>query len=532
MHDILLQAGLAFVEGLGLVFSPCILPVLPLILAGGASGDRRKPFGIIIGFILSFTVLALLSRHIFSAAGLRQDIVQKVSFGLLALLGLVMLLPRLEEGFARMARGLAAGAQGVRTGEGFGGGLVMGCLIGVVWTPCAGPVLAAALLQVVRARTDFEAVAVVVSFTLGAAIPMTVIALFGKALAQKVGGHAVALRRALGAVLVAFAGLGLFGINIGALAPQEDLAPLAAKPGEVVEGLPVSYPAPEVRGVARWINTRPLTREDLRGKVVLYDFWTYSCINCIRTLPHLREWYARYHDLGLEIVGIHAPEFDFERRAENVMAAVARYDIRWPVAMDNDYATWDAFRNRYWPAHYLADRQGNIVYTHFGEGNYNVTEHNIRALLGLEKAEGLDAGAATTAPGQTPETYLGVLRAAREWEGAEEDMPLHGWKLSGGWLRGEEKIVSVADGDTLTLRFYGGRVFLVMATSGAPVEAEIVLDPPGNAAADVKDGRVRVDAARHYELVSLPETAEGVLRITARGAGLEAYAFTFGRGGL
>jgi cytochrome c biogenesis protein CcdA/thiol-disulfide isomerase/thioredoxin len=533
MHEAFLQYSLAFFEGIGLVFSPCILPILPLILAGGATGDKRKPFGIIVGFVLSFTLFSLLSRQIFSIFGIAQDTLQTASFALLALLGVVMLVPVLEEGVARLTQGLASKAQSIKSGEGFSGGVVMGFLIGLVWTPCAGPILAAALLQVIQSKSNLEAALTIFLFSLGAAIPMFVIALSGKALAQKFGRHTTRIRRTMGLVLVIFAGFGLFGFNIGAIAPNKSGQDQAstAKPGEIESGLAQTYPAPEIAGITHWINTQPLKMSDLKGRVVLVDFWTYSCINCLRTLPYLRTWYSKYHDQGFEIIGVHAPEFAFESKTENVEAAVKKYGIAWPVAMDNNYGTWHNYQNRYWPAHYLIDREGRVVYTHFGEGHYDVTEHNIRALLGLEKQTNLSAGPTVTIPGQTPETYLGNKRKENEWTGDSQALSLHHWQLSGNWQRTDEMIESGATGDTLTLHFHAQKVFLVMTSKDkTPLEAEVFVDQPANKAADLQDGYVKVTESRLYELVNIPKAADGTIRIKAPGAGLQAYAFTFETG--
>ncbi|MDB5491159.1 MAG: DipZ protein, partial [Micavibrio sp.] len=441
MSSIAFQTGQAFFEGLGLAFSPCILPILPLILAGGATGSRRKPFGTILGFIVFFTVFALVSRQILSVFGIAQDTLQTISFALLMLFGLVMLVPFLETRFSRLTQGIANRAQslgntGPAAGDGFKGGVFLGGLIGLVWTPCAGPIMAAALLQVIQSKTNLDAVAVIAAFSLGAAVPMLVIALASKTLIARVRGlnhHTALIRRVIGILLIVFAGLGFMGFNLGVAAvgsgTSQDLA-TSARPDSaaLIDGVPQTYRAPELAGIVQWMNTEPLMLAQLKGKVVLIDFWTYSCINCIRTLPYLKDWYAKYKDQGLVIIGVHTPEFAFEGKPDNVAAALKKFGILYPVAMDNNFATWNAYTNKYWPAHYLIDKDGRINYVHFGEGRYDVTEHNIRTLLGISGAVEKKAEMKVVSQGQTQETYLGKARAMNEFNGDVTALPLHHWQ--------------------------------------------------------------------------------------------------------
>ncbi len=309
-------------------------------------------------------------------------------------------------------------------------------------------------------------------------------------------------------------------------------------------GLARPYAAPEIAGISTWINSAPLRLADWRGKVVLVDFWTYSCINCLRTLPYLTEWYEKYHAKGLEIIGVHAPEFAFEKKLENVRKAVKRHNIRYPVALDNDMATWRNFANLYWPAHYLIDRQGRVVYTHFGEGQYAVTENNIRALLG----EAEIAAAAETPPAfataQTHETYLGYHRVTR-YAGQmatptdavaayhfPETLPLHHWALSGQWHVGVEAVRSAAPDAALRLHFYGRKVFLVLGSAtGKKITARLMLNgkPVADAAGvDTRGGVLTVAQEKLYTLLDQGTAQAGMLEIQASTPGLQAYAFTFG----
>jgi cytochrome c biogenesis protein CcdA/thiol-disulfide isomerase/thioredoxin len=545
-----LDIGLAFLEGLALIVSPCILPVLPLVLATSAGGGRRRPYGIIIGFVLAFSAFAIVARELVSLLGLDLDLVKDASLALLALLGLVLLSPKLSERFGALTQGAAdvgnrlAGSGG----EGMLNGIVIGALIGLVWTPCAGPILAAVLVQVIRQETDLAGNLVILSFGVGAGVPMLVIALAGRRIMSRLGffaRHAEAVRRGFGVLILASVGYIASGANIEALFMP------AGKPealrGELTlrEGLSKPYPAPEFAEIENWLNSPPLTMQELRGKVVLIDFWTYSCINCIRTLPYLTEWDRKYRDMGLVIVGVHSPEFEFEKKTGNVRAAIAQHGIRYPVAQDNRLSTWLNFNNRYWPAHYLIDRQGQVVYTHFGEGKYEVTENNIRYLLGLkEKGETIAVEGPTFAPGQTPETYLGYARAdsfggsERVTRDAESSyrfpasLPEHGWALSGKWKVEREKIVSVEKGAALRLNFKARRVFLVLGTaSGQPLRATVTLngEPAGAyAGKDAPGGVVTIERNTLYELIDQKAPKNGLIEIRSDEPGLEAYAFTFG----
>ena len=314
------------------------------------------------------------------------------------------------------------------------------------------------------------------------------------------------------------------------------------------DGLPEPFPAPDFAGIAAWINSPPLTMAGLRGKVVLIDFWTYSCINCVRTLPHLTAWDRKYRRDGLVIVGVHAPEFRFETHLDNVQAAVARYGIRYPVALDSGLHTWSNFHNQYWPAHYLIDRRGRVVYTHFGEGQYDVTENNIRVLLGLHGKVRPDGTPVPISPVQTPETYLGYLRAERFagtpaieprlYRSAAQSyrfpalLPPDSWALRGSWSVGPQKITALAPDAAIRLRFTGRKVFLVLGTStGSPVRATILLNgssPHASAGRGAPGGTATIARDTLYELIDQGAVRSGVVEIRADQPGLEAYAFTFG----
>ena len=545
-----IDIGLAFLEGVALIVSPCILPVLPLVLATSAGGGRRRPYGIIIGFVLAFTLFALAARQLVSLLGLDIDLVKNASLALLALMGLVLLSSKLSEKFGALTQGLAnlGNELAATKGEGLLGGIAIGALIGLVWTPCAGPILAAVLVQVIRQQSDLAGNLVILSFGIGAGVPMLVIALAGRRIMGKLGffaRHAEAVRKAFGVLILLSVAYIASGADIEALfMPKETVE---APRGELVlqDGLGRPYAAPEFAGIEAWQNSAPLTMKELQGKVVLIDFWTYSCINCVRTLPYLTDWDKKYRDMGLVIVGVHSPEFEFEKKPANVRDAIAQHGIRYPVALDNRLSTWLNFNNRYWPAHYLIDRQGRVVYTHFGEGKYNVTENNIRYLLGLkEQGETIKVEGPTFAPGQTPETYLGYDRAdsfggkervARDAPGSYRfpaSLPGDAWALSGTWQVEREKIVAGGPGAALRLNFKARRVFLVLGTaSGKPVRVALKLNGEAvgnNAGKDATAGVVTVEHNTLYELIDQQTPKNGLLEIETDAPGLEAYAFTFG----
>lgn len=549
------QAGLAFLEGVWLILSPCILPILPIVLATSLTGGRRRPIGIIIGFILSFTLFALLARQLLSAFVLESAVLQNTSLILLIVLGVSMLIPAFNDWLALRMKSLANWGDHLSNrfgqGDGLRGGIMIGSLIGLIWAPCAGPVMAVALVQIIQAKTDLLAASIVLMFVTGAAVPMLIIALTGRQIMQKLGflkNHALRLRQALGLVIIG-AGLLLYSGVTTLLLASGGTAPEATNASAETLRDPLASPvaAPEFTGIQQWLNSAPLTMAGLKGKVVLIDFWTYSCINCIRTLPYVTAWDRKYRDKGLVIVGVHAPEFEFEKKPANVQKAIKVHNIQYPVALDNTLATWSAFQNRYWPAHYLINRKGQVVYVHFGEGKYDVTEHNIRVLLDASDMDKAEIPAADIGkPGlvQSPETYLGYARAdnfsSKESMARDQSAPysypefllLNHWALQGQWQIGAQNITAQATGAKLRYNFIAGRVFLVLGTTdGKPLTVKLTLNgkPVGDKAGkDAANGVLTVSGETLYELINQHGTSNGILELEATAPGLQAYAFTFG----
>lgn len=541
----MLDIGLAFLEGIGLILSPCIFPVLPLVLASSLEGGKARPYGVITGFVLSFILFALMSRYIVTAIGFDLDIIKNVSLFFLAVLGIILIVPKFSEIFSSLAQRTASfGAEAGGEGGGFLSGILVGALIGLVWTPCAGPILAVVLVQVIRQQTDLKSYMVITSFALGAGVPMLIITLLGRKIMRKIrflAQHLELIRRSLGAIILISVAYIAFGSNVQSLISSS--SPQSSPLGLQKE-LKMPYKAPKFFGISAWLNSSPLTMESLRGKVVLVDFWTYSCINCVRTLPYLTSWYQKYHKDGLVIVGVHSPEFEFEKKKENVEKALQTHNIQYPVALDNELQTWAAFDNHYWPAHYLINKDGHVVYTHFGEGDYDVTENNIRYLLGHPASYIGEGKGAQITHNQTPETYLGISRADRfeslqalsKGEGIytfPEFIPLHHWALKGVWKIGGQKITSYEKGASLRLNFLSRKVFLVLGpSSNTQVRVKLLLNGQPltikTAGKDVKKGEVIVKAETLYELINQETPANGILEIVAEDPGLDAYAFTFG----
>ena len=539
----LLLLAVGFVAGLVTALSPCVLPVLPIVLAGGATG--RRPLAIVAGIVASFTVFTLFAAWLLDLLGLPEDLLRNLAIALLFLVAASLLVPQVGEWLARPLQFLTR-----RSGGDHGGGFLLGAGLGLVFVPCAGPVLAAVTVIAARRDVGLESFLLTLSYAAGAAVPMLAIALVGARAARAFRGSAVTIRR-VSALLVGAAALAIalgadrdlqtalpgytealqerFERSDGAKRELRELTggrdPVAAAGSG--EGLEDYGRAPDFRGIARWLNSGPLTLEGLRGRVVLVDFWTYSCINCLRTLPYLREWDDHYRDAGLTIVGVHSPEFAFERKESNVRENVRKLGLRYPVALDNGFATWSAWHNQYWPAKYLLDRNGHVRYFHFGEGEYAETEQAIRKLIG--DAAPNASGLAEASPRRlvTPESYLGFARLDRnggdpivERKAGTYTFPLglddNELAFGGVWTVERERAVAGREA-RLRLRYRAGDVFLVLTGRGT---VDVVVDGE-------PERTVRVRGDRLYTLVDRPTNGEHLLELRFS-PGVAAYAFTFG----
>jgi cytochrome c biogenesis protein CcdA/thiol-disulfide isomerase/thioredoxin len=545
---VIVLLGIGFLAGVVTAISPCVLPVLPILLAGGATG--RKPLRIVTGLVASFVVFTLFAAWLLDKLGLPADFLRNLAIALLFLVAATLLVPRLalwiEKPFARLSRFRAGG-----------GGFLLGVSLGLVFVPCAGPVLAAVTVVAANNDVGWRAILLTLAYALGAAVPMALIAFGGKGLAGRLRKHAEHLRIASG-MLIGLVALG-FAFNVDSRfqsalpgytesfqkhveqskTAERELARLRpqSKPQLAVRttptrgstaGLPDYGIAPALKPSGDWFNTKPLTLKQLRGKVVLIDFWTYSCINCLRTLPHLKAWDAAYRSRGLVIVGVHTPEFAFEHVSSNVRDAVKRLGVKYPVVQDNKFGTWDNYSNQYWPAEYMLDRKGHVRHIHYGEGSYGETEGLIRKLLGADDMAETKVKELMPTGYTTPESYLGYERLDR-YVGtpvkknavASYAFPkaLGSDKLAyGGKWRVEAERIVAEQKARLRLKFSANDVYLVLGGRG----------DVGVSVAGRPTRMVKVDGYRLYTMRASSHRAENTLLELHFTPGVQAYAFTFG----
>ncbi len=582
---------LAYLGGVLTLLSPCILPVLPFVFARADRPFLRSTLPLLVGMALTFTVVASLAAVGSQWVAQANQIGRWVALVLMAVFAIALLWPTLADHllapFQRIGARLSARADAADA-AGRGGAwtsLLIGIATGLLWAPCAGPILGLVLTGAALNGASVGTRSLLLAYALGAVTALALAVWVGgrvfRALQARLGlGNVV--RRVLGvAALLAVVAIGLgwdtglltrlsavstARIEQGLLDAVPDAQP-AAPPmmmmaaGQAGAPLPVEGTLPSLSGATGWLNSPPLSAEQLLGKVVLIDFWTYSCINCLRAMPFVHEWAQRYRDHGLVVVGVHTPEFAFERDPRNVMKAVQQLKVEYPVALDNQYSIWRAFNNRYWPAHYFIDAQGNIRGHQFGEGNYAHSEQVIRRLLveagqtdlppPADPAAADLQGVATQADMgnlRSPETYLGHARAEQFASpgGQRADaafgyalpstLALNQWGLSGQWRVNDEAAQLRQAGGRIAFQFHARDLHLVLAPGedGAPVRFRVLLDgkplPAADAGADVAaDGTGTVNEHRLYQLIRQRGTiGPHRFEIEFLDAGVQAYAFTFG----
>ncbi len=564
---------IGFVAGLVAGISPCILPVLPVVLVAGTTGvtdtalveagagaARRRSYrayAVIAGLVLSFSTFTLAGSSLLSAVGLPQDFLRDAGLTVLGVVAAGLMVPPLghllERPFSRLVR---------RQPSGNAGAIVLGLGLGVVFVPCAGPVLSAITVAGATRHVGLSTVMLTVAFSAGAALPLLVVAMAGQRVAERtkvIRSHAPTARRVGGIVMMGMTLAIAFNLTDGlqravpgyTSALQRHVEGtsyatknLAALAGETsaqncaeAAGILVSCGrAPAFAGITRWLNTpqgKPLTLAQLRGKVVLVDFWTYSCINCQRSLPHVEAWYRAYHDDGLEVVGVHTPEFAFEHVVSNVAQAARQLGVDYPVAIDDGYRTWTAYGNEYWPAEYLIDANGEVRHQAFGEGDYSATETLIRQLLvaanpSVTLPRRTDVPDLTPNEQITPESYVGYDKLQNFAGSTITDdrpasyrfpatLPENELAFSGTWTVGPEEATS-GPGAGLELSFEASDVYLVLGGAGT---VDVAVNGTRTQTIDV------TGIPRLYTLVHEPRYSEAVLTLDLS-PGVEAYDFTFG----
>ncbi len=564
-----------FLAGLATVLSPCILPILPIILSG-AVGERRRPYGIISGFVLSFAAFTIFAAAIVQSLGIDLDSLRLVAAIILALLGLVLIFPKLQYWLNSLFK---IKTKSDSSSQGFWGGFGTGATLGLIWAPCAGPILAAVITLAATANSTFGSFLVTLFYALGTGSIMLVIVLAGRRLLEKIKklyAHLETIHKVFG-VLVLIAALGIatgydrkVQTAILNITPEgwttflqrfenapivnqaiEDLQQTATDkkvPKVNLSDDNKNIKAPELASITAWLNSEPLTIEQLKGKVVLIDFWTYSCINCLRTLPYLKDWDDKYRDDGLVIIGVHAPEFPFEKKLSNVEKAVVDLGLKYPIALDNDFATWNNYNNSYWPAKYFIDRDGYIRHHHFGEGEYEESEKVIQYLLAESGTLPTDEISQVKDEDynvwQTPETYLGYWRLERfqnESEVVRNQVSQYDldnrlsndqWTIGGSWIMMEKDLFSAGSDARLQLKFNAKDVYLVMGAE-TPTKIRILLDGQAissdQAGPEVDDiGEILVSDYKLYHLVSAQKFQSKALLELQIPAGVQLNAFTFG----
>jgi cytochrome c biogenesis protein CcdA/thiol-disulfide isomerase/thioredoxin len=569
---------LSFLGGILTILSPCILPVLPFVFARADKPFLKSGLPLLAGMAVTFAGVASLAAIGGAWVVHANQIGRYVAIALFVVFGLTLLLPSLAD---RLTRPLVALgnrlSNSANEAEGVGGGiwasLILGVATGLLWAPCAGPILGLLLTTAAVQGASVGTTFLLLAYALGAATSLA-IALFagGRVFAamKKSIGAGEWVRRGLGVAVLAGAAAIALGLDTGFLTQisssgtqrleQSLLDRGNMSAARTPDGAPVTLAVegqmPALTGGVAWLNSEPLTAEQLRGKVVLVDFWTYSCINCIRTLPYVRAWAEKYRDHGLVVIGVHSPEFAFERDQNNVRNATHDLGVTYPVVLDNNFAIWRAFNNRYWPAHYFVDARGNIRHHRFGEGGYAQSEQIIQRLLmeagntnvptGTVDPNGSGAMAAADGESrQSPETYVGYARREnfaspqRQHDSTQTfttpaALERNQWGLTGAWTVATEHATADGANAAIRFRFHARDLHLVLGprADGQPVRYRVTIDgqPPGAAhGTDTNTaGEGIIRNQRLYQLVRGGAGEDRTFEIEFLDPGAQAFAFTFG----
>jgi cytochrome c biogenesis protein CcdA/thiol-disulfide isomerase/thioredoxin len=540
---------------------PCIWPVLPIVLSATSSGPgKRRPLGIVLGVTTSFAVITLSISTLVKIFHLDPNILRTISVVVVIFLGILMIFPDLYSKFENLTAGFGNRFRGSTNA------IVTGLALGVLWTPCAGPILATISALAATGKINLDAVLVTIVYVAGVGVPLLGFALAGQRILLKLKGISKftgKIQSAFGAVMILAAaaiytnfdqtlqlqlltrfpvlGTVVNGFENSSLVTNQLSILKGQQPNPVREAAGLfntHVPAPDFTGITKWLNTyKPLSINDLKGKVVLVDFWTYTCINCIRTLPQVTAWYDKYKDQGFTVIGVHTPEFQFEHDTQNVINAIKMYNIKYPVAQDNKYATWNNYNNQYWPAEYLIDTSGNIRRVHFGEGEYDQTELAIQTLL-KEAGNNINTSM-TKLPNQTPtgvispETYLGTARMQYYFPSGSvangtqtyylsDNLHPNSFSFGGIWTITNEYAQAVSNA-TMNYNFKASKVYIILRPGSVnPGKVKVFLD--GNA-----DGEITVNTDRLYTVVDLGDKTEShIIKLEFETAGIQAFTFTFG----
>lgn len=561
---------ISFIAGILTILAPCVLPVIPIIIGGSVTGDiRQKARPYIIGASLALSIIAftLILKVSTVLIQVPPEALNWLSGVLLMALGFVSVFPQLWEKLLIHFNWEAASqrflVKSQKTKGIYTGAILIGVALGPVFASCS-PTYAFILASVLPS-SFLAGLIYLVSYTVGLAAALLAVSLAGRRLLKRlswaVDTHSI-FRRLLGVLFIAIGISVITGFQVTAetwlanklpfdetkveqiLLKSQHTSVAKTKKPDLNSVLNVSStPAPTLKGLTNWINSPPLTLSKLKGKVVLVDFWTYSCINCIRSIPYVQKWYTTYQDKGFVVLGINTPEFAFEHDPTNVANAVKDDGISYPVALDNSYDTWNAFKNSSWPADYLIDKQGNIRYISLGEGGYDTTEKAIQELLGIKQPLQTKDETVPVGEEQTPETYFGTDRGEgfvgspditdetgiTDTYTSDKNLSSGEWTLSGDWKVTGESITSANDDATLTFDTFAKDVYVVAAPTDGSGTMTVGLPAAdsGSYGSDAPDGVVTIDQSKLYHIVSLKSVKESKVTLTVP-KGVTLYTFTFG----